>query len=174
MPHDHGPVLQYDAKRLLTVGALAGQDAVIQPTKIDASRDQGFRLIWVKLAGFFRAKTAAEGPITLGLCCNLEAAQLEDILNDDVQGRSDVTKTGPGSWYVPLTQIGLDAVEGDIWGQSLSNTQQVSIWKKIPVNWTIPEGQFFGVYMFNDTTGALTTGMLVELSLQYFGVWLRD
>ncbi len=175
MGHDHGAVLQFDGQKILTIGALAGQKAVIQPSLIDSSRLQGFHLIWVKLTGFYDGKTVTEGPVMIGLSCNLTADELEAILEDDIQSRSDPTATGPGSWYYPIIVVDIDADEGDIWsGSGNENALRSSLFKKVMVRWTIPEGKAFGFFAYNLEAGTLTTGMTVTFDTQYFGAWLRD
>ncbi len=175
MPHDHGPVLQYNKDSTITLLTLAANTAILGPDKIDSSRLQGFHLIWVKIAGFFAGKTTADGPVMYGICCNLTASELTDILNDDPQSAQVVTKTGPGSWYMPITLIGLDSTEGDINGDGQSTEiQGTSKFTKYPVNWTIPEGNNFNTFAFNQEGGALATGMTIQTSVQAFGAWLRD
>ncbi len=175
LPHDHGAVLQFEPKNSLTLSTLGASTVILQPTIIDASRKQGFHLIWVKIVGFFSGKTVAEGPILFGICANLNAAELAAILFDDVQDRSGVTKTGPGSWYKVLLSIGVDATEGDITGKvGSTEIQHTSIPDKIPVKWTIPEGEEFSVFALNLDGSALTTGTVIATSLEFFGAWLRD
>ncbi len=174
MPHDHGAVLQFEPKMSLTLGALGASTALLQASIIDASRKQGFHLIYTKIAGFLRSKTTAEGPILFGICCNLNAAELAAIIFDDVQDRSSVTKTGPGSWYKVISQIGVDATEGEINGNQNQDAQIISPMTKYKVKWTIPEGEEFSYFVLNLDGSALTTGGVIQLSAEYFGAWLRD
>ncbi len=175
MPHDHGPVLQFEVDTEIDLTTLGAAAAIFDTTKIDGSRAQGFYLIWVKIAGFFSGKTATEGPIIYGIACNLDATKLKAILEDDLQNRQDPTSTGPGSWYLPICEIGVDAVEGNINGDvSSTNVQATSEYKKYAVKWTIPEGDNFSQWAFNKGSGALTTGMKINASMQFFGSWLRD
>ncbi len=175
MPHDHGPVLQYESNVTLTLSTLAALAAVKASSMIDTSRAQGFHLIWVKMAGYLAGKTAGEGPIHFGLLCNLSAVDIAAILVDDPQNAQVPTKMGPGSWYYPIMLFGEDELEDDINGtQGATNVQAQSKFTKYPVKWTIPEGNNFGYYAFNEDSGALTTGATIKVSAQYFGAWLRD
>ncbi len=175
MPHDHGAILQFDELVTLTLGTLGANTSILANTKIDGSRDQGFHLIWVKIAGFARGKTSGEGPVLVGICCNLDAATLAAILTDDIQSSTAPTSTGPGSWYYPIVSLGLDLVEGNIHGDMGGvQVQNTSPMRKIPVKWTIPEGSTFNTFAHNLTSGALTTGTLIGFTMQYFGAWLRD
>ncbi len=174
MPHDHGAVLQFDEGIGITLSTLGSGTAIIGNTIIDASRLQGFHLIWVKIAGFLKLKTTAEGPISWGICANLTALELEAIIEDDPQDASVPTKTGPGSWYMPIGLVGLDATECDLLGGDNQDAQIVGKYVKFPVKWTIPEGKSFNVWAYNHDVSALTTGAVMVFQMQFFGAWLRD
>ncbi len=175
MPHDHGAVLQVDEVVNLALSTLGAKAAILSSLNLDSSREQGMHCIWCKLAGFFAGKTATEGPILFGLCANLTAGELAAILADDPQNRSVVTSTGPGAWYLPISMIGLDALEGDaLAGQGDENVQGTSRVTKYMVKWTIPEGKDLSVFAYNLGSGALTTGMTFNLFATWFGAWLRD
>ncbi len=176
MPHNHSnAVLQYDEQKTITLGTLATKTAIQASTIVDSNRENGFWLKWVKIAGYLSGKTATEGPITYGIACNLTAAELTDILNDDPQNSQVVTKTGKGSWYRPITLFGVDETEGDVnGGQGSTNVQAQSRYSKYNVNWVIPEGSGFFHFAFNHDSGTLTTGALIKVSTQFFGAWLRD
>ncbi len=174
MPHDHGPVLQFDENLNLTLSTLGSGVAIVSNTIIDASRRQGFYLIYCNLAGFMRGKTTAEGPVSWGLCANLTALELEAILEDDIQNSQVVTATGPGSWYLPISQFGLDSTEAQVHGNQNQDAQILSPYIRYPVKWTIPEGSNFSIWAYNHFGSALTTGMIISLSMQFFGSWLRD
>ncbi len=175
MPHDHGAVLQFDDETSLALTTLASVTAKFAATIIDAARLQGFYLIWVKYAGVIRGKTTTEGPLIFGLCANLSPSELAAILTDDTQDRSAPTKTGPGSWYYPLSLIGLDVTEGDLSGRiGSTEIQGIVPFSKIPVRWTVPEGDSLNWFVYNVGSGALTTGASIALTYQLFGAWLRD
>lgn len=174
MPHDHGATLQFDDSITLTLSTLANRTAILAASNIDSGRDNGFYLIWTKIAGFFRLKTATEGPVIFGICANLSATELTAILTDDPQNSQEPTETGPGSWYQVISLIGLDALEGDINAkQGATNVQAESQFTKYPVKWTIPEDQDFSIFAYN-IGAALTTGMIINVQMQNFGAWLRD
>ncbi len=174
MADNHGAVLQYQRSSLITAGTLGLDTVALGGSIIDASRLQGFHLIWIKLAGFFAGKTTTEGPLIYGICANLTAAELAAILVEDIQSRSDPVAKGPGSWYRILSLIGLDATEGAVpHNQASTEVQSVVPFEKIMVKWTIPEGEQFNFFLFNQGA-ALTTGMTLRQSCEYFGAWLRD
>ncbi len=170
MAHDHGAVLQFEVNLELDLLTLASKTAIKTASIIDGARLQGFHLIWAKIARYLSGKTSTEGPIQFGMLANLSIGNLKAILEDDIQSRQGVTKTGPGSWYQPITLFGVDETEGDINGtQGATNVQAQSRFTKYPVKWTIPEGDNFGFYAFNHDGSALTTGAKIILSAQYFG-----
>ncbi len=175
IPHDHGALLQLDEVIDLTLGTLGAKIAILSNSNVDTGRNSGFHIIWVNIAGFFSGKTTTEGPILIGFACNVSAIELAAILADDPQAGSDPTKTGPGSWYHPLLLIGVDAVEGAITPeQGATNVQAQSHFHKIMVKWTVPENNAFSMFAYNLDTGALTTGMAIKATIQFFGAWLRD
>ncbi len=175
MPHDHGASLQFGTISTLSLGTLGASTALLKAFKVDATRLNGWYEIWCKLAGNFAGKTSTEGPLLLGICANMNAAELKAILEDDPQNSQTPTKTGPGSWYYPIIWIGLDATEGDINGEGQSSEiQATSKFTKYPVKWAIPEGQDFSLFVYNADSGALTTGTVITFAVQHFGAWLRD
>ncbi len=167
-------MLQFQTNAVITLGTLGQNVAIFGPSKIDASRLQGMYVIWTKIAGYLAGKTTTEGPIIFGISCNLTVAELADILTDDPQSAQEVTKTGPGSWYMPIMLFGEDEVEGDInGGQGATNVQAQSKFTKYNVGWTVPEGNTMDFFAFN-IGSALTTGATIKLASQVFGAWLRD
>ncbi len=175
MSDDHGAQLLMETNHTITLGTLAAGKPILQSTKVDASRNQGWYAIWMKISGFLAGKTVAEGALIFGICANLNADELEAILEDDPQGRSKPVEGGAGSWYYPISTLGTDQTEGDVMGgNDPNNVQGVSVFTKIPVKWAIPEGQSLSTFIYNKGSGALTTGATVALSLQHFGAWLRD
>ncbi len=175
MPHGHRKEFQIDETVLLTLSTLGSKTAIVVDTNIDSSRAQGFYILYTLLAGFFAGKTTAEGPITIGLCANLNAADLTAIMIEDRQRQESPSERGPGSWVRPIVLVGLDALEGEINGaQGDENVQGTSRYMLHKVNWTIPEGDAYSLFAFNHMGSALTTGMTVTASMINNGRWLRD
>lgn len=175
LAHDHGALLQVDERIDLALGTLGAKAAILGPSNVDGSRANGMFIIWTKLAGFFAGKTTTEGPIIFGVCGNISATVLAEILADDPQSSQVPTKTGAGSWYYPIILIGKDATEGDLMGRvGSTNVQATSRFEKINVRWAIPEAQEFAIFAYNLDSSALSTGTTFQATMQIFGAWLRD
>lgn len=174
MTDSHKPVFGLSSV-VLALGTLGANISILSATKIDASRENGMYVIFVKMAGHFAGKTNTEGPIMFGICANLDAAELAAILGDDPQDSQKPTDTGRGSWYYPISLIGIDALEGDIMAkQGDTNVQAESAFESIRVKWAVPEGQNLSLFAHNFDTSALTTGMTARAIIQTYGAWLRD
>lgn len=152
---------------VLTLGTLAGNTVLSVDSKIDASRESGFKLIDGRFTGQFASKTDGDGPYWWGIACNLSSAQIQAILTEDIQNRADPIARGPSSWLKILGQVG--EVVGAI-GFLTPNGDFVD--QKI--NWSVPEGSRFAYFVFNFTGAAFTTGQSVLFQAVINGVWLRD
>ncbi len=64
----------YENNGTLALSTLASLDAIAQAFKVDASRQQGFRIAKLRLAVVLEGKTATEGPILWGVACNMNGA----------------------------------------------------------------------------------------------------
>ncbi len=163
-------VIGYEHDGVLTLGALAGNKPSVQATKIDASRLNGFRLAKLRIAASVVGKTATEGPIAWGIACNLDADQIESIIEADPQASVEDDDHGAGEWIKTLGLIPLKAVEEPLTGPSGA----VAAMDDHKVNWSIIEGKDFTVWAYNMQSTALTTGTLIHFFCEFFGVWLRD
>jgi len=161
---------QFDEDHNVTLGALSGAAAIFGASKIDAGREQGFRLVKSNVTVSFTGKTASEGPISFGVCCNVPtAAELASVLVNDPQGSSS-NKKRADNWFIkPLGVISLLATATDA-QNNIEMTFEISYGKN---GWSIPEGSALNYYAFN-MGSALTTGTVIIISAEHFGVWLRD
>ncbi len=160
-------ILQYDQRIDQAIGALASATAILLGTKIDASRENGFKIFKAKINLTYRAKTVDEGPLMWGLCCNVaDAAAIKGILEDDEQSSFGDPEIGGGEWLKILGYIPRGATASDL------ERAEEMIGTKI--NWVIPEGSKMNVFVFNMDDAAITTGTLLDYSINWSGVWLRD
>ncbi len=173
MVHPHSNLVQlFDEDNNITLGALAGAAAIFGASKIDAGREQGFRIMKSRLFISMTGKTATEGPILLGVCANIPtAADLAGLLALNPQDISDNPERAD-NWFVKmLDQIGLETV-------SYPNNPMVLKTPSYSISygrngWSIPEGSALNYFAFN-AGASLTTGTVFLIAAEHFGVWLRD
>lgn len=150
----------------LALGALAGKDAIAAPSKIDASRENGFRVMKTEYWMIFYGKTTAEGPIMVGLAPNLAAASIEETIEADPQSRTDDQVTPDSKRPVFPLEI-IDYTEVD-----MTNLQPYK--GEVKIRWSIPEGNNLNWFAYNMNAAGLTTGTVVRIFAKHYGVWLRD
>ncbi len=163
---------QFDIDASITLGALGAATAVFGTSQIDGSREQGFRLIMSRITARLTGKTGSEGPLVWGICCNVPSvADLKTYLENDPQGSSANPEKGR-NWFVKLLgQIPLQASASlDTSSDVMRNVEEVKYGKN---GWSIPEGSAFNYFVFN-MGSALTTGAVITISAEHFGVWLKD
>ncbi len=152
---------------VITLGALAANDVVGVVGKIDSSRENGMKVIDGRFFGQFANKTDGDGPYAWGIACNLGSAEIEAILEQDLQQSSAPTAEGPSSW------IKLMGTVGEVVGTSGSIIDGLPFIDQ-KINWSIPEGSEFTYFVWNFTSAVFTTGQSVLIQAQLNGVWLRD
>ncbi len=162
---------QIDDDNSITLGTLGAATAVFGTSKIDASRAQGFRLIMSRIAAKLTGKTTAEGPLMFGICANVPTVEaLKAYLENDPQGKSsDDAKAS--NWFVKiLGQIPLAATEDTSEHFGTDSMTEIKYGKN---GWSIPEGSALNYFAFN-MGSALTTGAVITICAEHYGVWLND
>lgn len=78
-----------------TLGALASQDVLGRDSaRIDGGTTQGFRVTKIEVQISFADKTAADGPVDIGISQKgLSASEIEECLEADPQGDTDIPAT---------------------------------------------------------------------------------
>lgn len=158
--------IQYDNDILWHLDTLAANDVTMQASSIDASRSQGFRVAKSRIFATFTGKTAAEGPLVWGVAANLDATQLEQILEADPQDKMAETRRADGMYFKTLGII----QSGDTSGFLTPDGQAV----EVTPNWSIPEGEGLFYWVYNQGGASLTTGTYISIFAEHYGVWLRD
>ncbi len=161
--------ITYDSDAVLALGTLAASAVGVQPTRVDATRTQGWRTAMLRIVATLAGKTTAEGPILWGIACNLDATQINAVLIGDPQNATEDDDHGAGQWLKILGLIDLAATEGPLTGPS-----EIAQPIDIKVNWSTIEGEAVVVWARNNGGSPLTTGGLITFSIENFGVWLRD
>ncbi len=169
--------MYFEFDRVLTLGALASNTAILVNTQVDSSRDDGWWMIFFRWGGWFVAKTVSEGPVIFGACANMTIAQIKSYLEQDPQNRTIASVKDGGQWIKILGNIGFTGLSGNLMGNqspadNVRNVMQLS--NNILMNWAIPQGQSFSMWAYNADSSALTTGTVISFDIEYFGDWLRD
>ncbi len=164
-------VQQFDQDFNLALGALAANDATLINGRIDGAREQGFRLVTTDLQIQLTGKTTAEGPIVYGVCCNMNAAEVEAAIEADPQISTADDARGKGTYIKILGMLGLLQTAFPQSGDNTERRHHISYGKN---GWSIPEGQAWSVWAYNQGSGALTSGTTMLMAAEHFGVWLRD
>ncbi len=164
----------YDNNFTLAVGALASLDAIYQASKIDGSRLQGWKEIYCEITAQVTGKTSAEGPLLWGLAANLTASQIEVILEEDPQSKTTPITRADGSWLKVLGMIPLLTNAAPLTGGTGDGSDGAANPLRVKVNWSIPEGLDFGMFVYNMDSSVVTTGTLIRAYMEHYGVWLRD
>ncbi len=160
---------QFDESMTLSVGALALHDVISVDSKIDAARLQGFRL--VKSTFFIDAhgKTVQQGPVQLGVALNMSAGGVESAIESDPQDSKADNNRGDGTFIKPLAMMADAAIS--IGSNRLLQPIEVSYGKN---GWSLIEGRSMIFWAYNLGDATLTTGLVVDVFAEHFGVWLRD
>ncbi len=166
---------QFDHDQNITLGALVAATAIFGASKIDATREQGFRLIMSRISMALLGKTTGQGPIMFGICCNVPSVgNLKEYIENDPQGASSKTEKAK-NWFVKvLGQIPLAAIEDGNAGNGWTMLKQSVVEVKYGKNgWSIPEGSALQYFAYN-MGSTLTTGAVITIAAEHFGVWLKD
>lgn len=152
----------------MTLGALAAYDVITQASKIDAARKNGFRVLKTEYFFDIDGKTAGEGPIVVGLAANQTAAEIEEAIEADPQGKVDDVENQQAKRPVwPLEIFGSKIGDTNLENESTRKGE-------LTPRWSAPEGDGFSWWAYCLDAGGLTTGCTVVIFAKHYGVWLRD
>ncbi len=160
--------VQYDETAFVTIGALTALDVVTGVSKIDSARENGFRISKAKIYAALDGKTADEGPLMFGIAANMSAAQIEAAMETNPQNSTENNDIGDGQAIWPLAIIGKGSTGAATEGQLPPEGMELKM------NWSIIEGEALVFWVYNMSGSTVTTGGVVHIFAQYFGVWLRD
>ncbi len=153
----------------LALATLNASTALVEPTKVDASREQGFRVTKIETAVAWTGKTDGEGPILWGLAFGQTAAEIEEAIEDDPQGmQNEAGRTLQEHQNRPVWPIGIVSPSGVA---GVLDEGKVIVLRP---NWSAPEGGTMDFFAYNFGSGSLTTGTVMRYVYKLFGVWLRD
>lgn len=144
---------------------------MIQKASSLSARKQGFRVAMSRFFMSFQGKTLFEGPIMVGVACNVkDVAAIKALIEADPQAPSEDNARGTGEYIRGLFVIAATSLASVEAGQ---NNQAIEV-KYGKNGWSIPEDQELVVWAYNMNTAALTTGVVINWYAEHYGVWLRD
>ncbi len=161
----------FDDDGVLTLATLGANTAILSTSKIDSGRLQGMRVVESELSYDVVGKTATEGPIVIGVCCNMTATEVANALVADPGDKNRDTNRGKGTYIKVLGMIGrsVTGIPGAT-PDALLAMMKISYGKN---GWSVPEGKNLALFAYN-MGAALTTGTVLNWFASHFGVWLRD
>ncbi len=167
--------LQTDFDLSLAIGAISAGALSAFNTKIDASRENGFKIIKTRLGAQVNAKNGADGPVVFGVSCNINATELLAYLEQDLQKKTATPVLGPGQFVKILSYLPVTSTTGRLTSNDVNDVGSGVHLVDIGVAWTVPEGDNFGFFFWVPTGGAdLASGMTMTAIWEWMGVWLRD
>ncbi len=168
MAHPHSNLVRLIDNFEFTTNSLAAVTGILGASKIDGSREQGFRTLMQQ--GFVASKDndGSGGPIRVYMLeADLTLAEAEEAIENDPQDAQDVPATEHARRWIAH----LATVRGDSTNEAASNTRSFS--KKHQRSY--PEGSALNYLIYNtDTSDALDAGNTVQIYCEHIGVWLRD
>ncbi len=146
---------------------LAALDAIQSVTQIDASREQGLMIDFIKGTWNLDVFTAGEGPILVGMSTGLASAALvEECIEADPQQKEDAVAMEQTNRKV-APQAVLTGNDDAMAPSQLYYRNMYFPWREIP------EGKGLELFAYNLKT-VLTSAALVRFTGVVVGEWLRD
>ncbi len=144
----------------IDISSLASLDAVSGASKIDAARENGFRIL--KSEVMIRSEV---GGLAVGMSGpGLNVAEVEEAIESDPQSPSDnVDIERTMRMVVPFGVVPFDALVMNLTGENA-----------IKPRWSWPEGQAMLYWVYNFSPDAVTTDKGLSILAKHFGVWLND
>ncbi len=163
--------IQYETQKSLALGTLGAQGLLIAASKLDASREQGFRMATMNYHAQIADGTSGEGPFLYGIACNVpSAAKIAAILAADPQASFSDDARESKLAFVKILGV-LEVIDSG----GRSKDRDPSSWKSAgKINWSIPEGSEMLYWIMNLHDVALTTGAQFVIAAEWMGVWLSD
>ncbi len=151
----------------ITLSTLAALTGILGASRIDAAREQGFRVMKTEYVGSIVGRTNGEGPVMLAVGFNLSLAEMEEAIEADPQSSFDT----PANEQVMRPVFILGIFDPLAASPAILNN---GIPKTVNFKWSAPEGGSMNWMAYNTSGSALTTGSVVRVVAKHFGVWLKD
>ncbi len=168
MAHPHSNLVRQIDNIEVSVASLAALTGVVTPSKIDASREQGFRTLMqrgiIQLHGT-GAGSAVAGPLAIGFTqADLSLTEIEEAIENDPQDQTEEPAN--------------EQARRKIFWLGFISTEDKSL-STIPVRTShrlsILEGSALSYFAYNtDVATAISASTQVKFFIEHLGVWLRD
>lgn len=167
MTHPHSNLTKITDNQNINTSALAAVTGILSPSKIDASRLQGFRSVQQKGIIQFFNSDGSGGPLAVYLIePGLTLAEAEEAIEADPQSSMDVPAIEHLKrkiWFLGFTQRDSSG-GGSEWTEFKTN-HKISVIEGVALNYM--------VYNTNQAA-ALDAANSVLIFCEHLGVWLRD
>ncbi len=156
----------FDEGVIISLASLAAKDSISGSSKIDAARENGFRVVKSEGWAFLKAQVVDE-PVLFGIAARaMSASEIEEVIEVDPQSM----------FQVPEAEQALRPVfpMGAIMGSSAGVfNPPVHFMNDIP--WSYREGSAMFYWAYNPDNDAFSAGSQeLILFVKHTGVWLRD
>ncbi len=147
-----------------SISSMAGGALVTLASKIDSTRDRGFRVL--KMEGAVKIFNLEDNEFLLfGVAApNLADSEILEAILADPQSPDDRPASERAQRPVfPLAYLGGAPADG-----------HAIMPFEINLRWSYPEGQIMNYFVFNIDDGATGLSMEITIMNKIFGVWLND
>ncbi len=154
----------------LALGALAADSSTQINSKIDNARENGFRVLRTDYTvgiTYLPGTHEGDGPFAFGLQVNASNAELQEIFDADPQ--SSINRNLNEESSRPCWLLGVLGPP-----QSASGSAMSMVTGTVNIKWSIPEGSNLKWWVYNMTSLAANSGMVLEILAKHYGVWLKD
>ncbi len=156
----------------LALQTLASVTAILDPTRIDGSRDQGSKIMKVKAFCHIKSKTSGQGPIVCGFSTDLTATEVASALIGDPDSYDDeVGRQVSNRKVFPIWVFGNLVTDSP--GPSHGDPVPFHHIKDFP-QWNVVEGKGLDFFAFNADSTLLTTGTVIDWGYTIISEWMRD
>ncbi len=154
----------------ITLGTL-GSESTLLTAIIANSNENGVRIKRMKLHCSFSGKTAAEGPIVVGLANDLSATEIAEAMTAVATGlNTEALNEQANRPVYPLWVMDINSTGNIVQTAVLDHViPEVDDFPRM-----ILEGKQLSLFAHNEFGSALTTGTVIRVSGVIIGTWLRD
>lgn len=144
----------------ISCNSLAALDAAASASKIDGTRERGFRVVKTDYFCYLNSGTATDVVVVGMGGPDLAPAEIEEAIEADPQHADDPV----ASEHVMRRLWPLEMIKDD--------TEPVKGSEKL--NWSYPEGTVLNWWVYNPSAAALNASATVTIFAKHYGVWLND
>ncbi len=164
MVHPHSNLVRMVDNVVITTSSLTALTALVGASRIDASREQGFKTLMQR--GFLKWKDndGSGGPLMAGMVQpGLNVAEIKEMIENDPQDSVDTpAKEQAERKYFLLGY--LNSEDGSHAFTKFQTTHQIPV----------IEGATLNLFVYNTGSSSLDAANTFQFFVEHLGVWLRD